>query len=253
MNGTHAHLLDAYLDGLLSPDARSTFESELHRSPVLQQQIAIQRVLDDRLRSLFTAPAIDRILSSALASAEAHPPEASPAAARKPRAFRTVLTLAAGLAIAAIAIYRIGGFLNKPAADGRYFRNNPETMEGFYHRKIAEGFTPEWKCEDDQEFIRSFRHQLFQPLVLMTPPAGHSMGGLGYANILSKYSMYMLAHVGDDRVVVFVDRLDADRNLPPLSDPRLKRFRREIGELVLYEVTPLDEPRFLELFQMPSP
>jgi hypothetical protein len=166
---------------------------------------------------------------------------------------RNALTLAAGLAIAAIAIYRIGDFLHKPASDGRYWRKNPETMGAFYDRKVAEGFTPEWKCEDDQEFIRSFRHQLFQPLLLMTPPPGHSMGGLGYANILSPHSMYMLAHVGDERVVVFVDRLDADRNLPPLDDPRLKRFRREVGELVLYEVTPLDEPRFLQLFQMPSP
>jgi hypothetical protein len=254
MNGTHAHLLDAYLDGLLSADARSTFESELHRSPGLQQQIAIQRVLDDRLRNLFAIPAIDQVLNSALAAVERHTPQApASAAARRPKAFRTVLTLAATLAIAAIAIYRIGGFLNKPAADGRYVRNNPETMDGFYHRKIAEGFRPEWKCEDDQEFMRSFRHQLFQPLILMTPPPGHSMGGLGYANILSRYSMYMLAHVGEDRVVVFVDRVDADRNLPALSDPRLKRFRREVGELVLYEVTPLDEPRFLELFQIPPP
>jgi hypothetical protein len=126
-------------------------------------------------------------------------------------------------------------------------------MDAFYNRKIAEGFVPEWRCESDQEFIRTFQHQLYQPLLLMTPPRGHQMGGLGYANILSPYSVYMVAHAGEERVIVFVDRLEADQNLPPLTDPELKRFRREIGELVLYELTPLDEPRFLPLFEVPRP
>jgi hypothetical protein len=253
MNGPDAHLLDAYLDGLLSADARSTFQSHLQHDAGLRRQIELQRMIDSAMRRLWAPPELQDTLNESLAALLGAKSMNQDAAVklRKPNRLRIALNIAAAVAIAAVALYRLTGFLNTPPQDGRYFRAEQKAMDTIYNEKLATGFVPEWKCEDDKEFTRTFEHQLFQPLVMMTPPPGLAMGGLGYCNVLSPYSMFMLAHVHNDKVIVFFDRLDADKELPPLSDPRLRRFRRELGELVLYEVTPLDEPQFLHLFETP--
>ena len=57
----------------------------------------------------------------------------------------------------------------------------------------------------------------------------------------------MLARVDGVPVMVFVDRTSADTD-PKLDQGRvgLHLFRKELGSLVLYEVTPLGEPRVMD-------
>ena len=64
--------------------------------------------------------------------------------------------------------------------------------------------------------------------------------------------MYALARVDGQPVVVFVDR--AERDPSTLQEPTegLHLFRRPLGGLVLYELTPLEYPALLEQFFLPS-
>jgi hypothetical protein len=45
-------------------------------------------------------------------------------------------------------------------------------------------------------------------------------------------------------VVLYIDRIANDANLPD-PGPGLRMFRKPVGNLVLYEVTPLDRPQVL--------
>ena len=70
------------------------------------------------------------------------------------------------------------------------------------------------------------------------------MEGLTYRGGLSRYTTTMLARVNGLPVMVFVDRVTADTH-PTLrsSESKLHLFRKELGPLVVYELTPLDQPK----------
>ncbi len=73
------------------------------------------------------------------------------------------------------------------------------------------------------------------------------MVGLTYCGGLSRYTTTMLARVDGQPVMVFVDRRENDEQIVP-PDPKtgLHLFRKELGDLVLYELTPFAEPRVME-------
>jgi hypothetical protein len=59
--------------------------------------------------------------------------------------------------------------------------------------------------------------------------------------------------INGQKVIVFIDRASADTTPQKLGNPALNLFRREVGTLVLYELTPLDRSYVLDLFYDPSP
>jgi hypothetical protein len=65
----------------------------------------------------------------------------------------------------------------------------------------------------------------------------------------------MLARVNGLPVMVFVDRANADTHPTlPSGENKLHLFRKELGPLVLYELTPLDRPNvsdYLYLAEVP--
>jgi hypothetical protein len=182
MNGSDAHLLDAYLDQLLSNEARLAFESGLERDADLRHKVQVQQIVDEALRRLFAPPAVDRVLANAHSAlaVESGAEGGGDRSARRPSKARSILGIAAVIVLGSIGAYRLWSYFNPSVHDGRYFRTNQLAMDTIYHNKLADGFRPDWKCESDEEFIRTFKHQLFQPLVLMTAPPGVDMVGLGY-------------------------------------------------------------------------
>jgi hypothetical protein len=72
------------------------------------------------------------------------------------------------------------------------------------------------------------------------------MEGLTYCGGLSRYTTTMLARVDGSPVMMFVDRADADTHPVLPVNSKLHLFRKELGPLVLYELTPLDHPHVME-------
>jgi hypothetical protein len=240
--------LDLYLDGLLSPRERALFEAELAEDPALRAQVEWQRRVDDALRRAFAPPPAESVLGPPAASkldgraGRALPP----APPGRKYASRSALRIAAAIALAAVAVWRLYGWISPRAARDPYAPQAWRSLETVYRDKLADGFTVDWECKDDAEFQRTFRTRLGQPLLLATLPANIRSLGLGYCNSISERTVFLLARVDGQEVIVFVDRLDQDKPQPSPSDAKLRLFRREIDKLVAYELTPLPEAQVLD-------
>ena len=240
---------EAYLDGTLSGQDRESMSQQIAASPELKAEIELNIQIDAALRRSF-APAGP---PPALLAKLREPTPSKPIAGRLP-------SRRAALIAAAMAASVVWGMLA-----WRYLGNRPPVpiydpqmpLASIYQTTIAEGFKPAWVCEDDREFASTFQKRQGQGLLLAKLPEGSKMEGLTYVGGMSRYTTTMLARVDNHPVMVFVDRADADPH-PALScgGNDLHLFRKELGPLVLYELTPLDKPHvmdYLHLVEAPSP
>jgi hypothetical protein len=121
----------------------------------------------------------------------------------------------------------------------------PAPLVALYQEAVAQGFEPYYECEDPDRFAAVFAKRQGLPLRLETMPQGSRMLGLSYPGGLSRDTTAMLCEVDGQPVMVFVDRLDADEQVEGIAADAdgLRVFRSELADLVVYEVTPLEEPR----------
>jgi hypothetical protein len=119
--------------------------------------------------------------------------------------------------------------------------------EGLYGRLAAANFTPDWRCSTDEEFADFQRYRLGAAF-LVRADAAVALIGWSYAReTLSPQGEALMATVDGEHSVVLVDRLIHDKPLKARPGSGLNLFRREMGTLVLYEITPLSKPRLLDL------
>jgi len=78
------------------------------------------------------------------------------------------------------------------------------------------------------------------------------MLGLSYTGGVTRDSMGMLGTVNGKPVLVVVDRAGEDAKTQMKHPDGLNLYRRKIGSLMLYEVTPLDEAKLLDMFYQPE-
>lgn len=121
----------------------------------------------------------------------------------------------------------------------------PTPLVALYQEAVDQGFEPYYECEEPERFAAVFAKRQGLPLELESMPPGSRMLGLSYPGGLSRDTTAMLCEVDGEPVMVFVDRLDADRQAAAITAEGggLRVFRSELSGLVLYEVTPLDKPR----------
>ncbi|TWT78555.1 hypothetical protein Pla123a_13480 [Posidoniimonas polymericola] len=226
-------LLDALPPG---PERDAAFARlrEAGRGGELDALLAI----DDSLHRLFPAAEAPAAQVEAITTLTAGP-------AKSQLWRRAVLGAGLGAAAAVLAAVLL------PSAGGPavapYFE--PTELAALYRDAVDNGFEPYYECEDDDRFAAVFEKRQDAPLVLKEMPPGSRMLGLSYPGGFSRDTTAMLCEVDGQPVMVFVDRQDADR--PELADlpagSGLRVFRSELPGVVLYEVTPLDEPRAASL------
>lgn len=250
--------VDAYMDGVLSPDEKRVFEARLERESQLRAEVELSRQVDASLRRTFSSPAVDeRWLRGLLAQQQA---ELVPAAEPQLSAMasesattggsRRWLVAAAAVLICAVAwSWVILRQFHQPEREPLYAG---VPMSELYQQKVATGFQPKWVCEDDQEFADTFQKRQGLPLRLAPMPAGTQMAGLDYLPALTLHTTAMLATVDGRPVIVFVERAERVVKPPqePPADSGLHLFRRRLADLVLYEVTPRDAPSVMEYLEV---
>ncbi len=206
--------------------------------------------VDEVLRRMIVPPSPERLSAIATrAIEEALTPGAAPEATRR-RLPRRAMVLAAGL-FAALA----GSWLAWSAIAPRGQARSPydtawRSFETAYRDWTAPGFEPQWVCRDQAQFAETFRGTLHQPLALGPLPPGTETVGMIVCNSLSPRTTCVVGRSAGEPVVVFVDRIERDFAVTPPSG--LSMFRREIGRLVLYEVSALQAPVLLHAFQLPE-
>lgn len=255
----HDDLATRLSDGLLTPEEQAQIVQRAERDADLARALeqdaevdaALQRafappppvfpVLDDEPQSKAT-PAADPVSP---ATVEQEPVHAKPRSRGRLVWYATAATLA----------WALFGWqwLSRPGGPEVAFVERP--LSEVYETSIREGFQPYWICDDEAVFAETFRRRQGVPLKLGELPEDRVMAGLSYLGGLSDSSTSMLAHVDGKPVIVVVDRLKNDWRPPVGHDEQtgLNVFRVERAGLVLYEVTPLDEPMLLPYFRPLTP
>jgi hypothetical protein len=218
-------MLAKYLDSTLSAADRSAFEVSLARDPALKAELEFQRRLDSSLTRLFDdkpdaaeAPAVAGTISPATAA---------------PNRRQWWFAAAAALLLAAtLSIY----FLSGPEDPNRI------TPDVLYARMERKNWVPEWKCENDQQFIEAVQKRLGEGMLIPGDTEGLEVIGWAYGSSYDGYpisptSMILITKKDNDHVLLLVDKLSADARLDK-PHKGLHLYRDTVGGLVLYELSP---------------
>lgn len=242
-------LVDLYLDGLLDESQRESFEQRIAQDPTLRAEIDTQTLIDESLTRLFPVPSADRVLVKV--AGHGNPGTLVSKQGTGSRQGSRGFALAAALVIGAVGIWRMASFLNPAPAPGaeRYQWRDLRTI---YYSEIEAGFDPQWTCDTDEEFASAFRDRFRQALLLGQVPDHVTPLGLAYGHSLSEQTVYLLARVHGQPVIAFVDGTQNDQATRLPSTGPLRLFRRDVGRLTIYELSPLDQPFLLGLFYDPD-
>jgi hypothetical protein len=234
----NAAKVDAYVDGALSVVEREAIEREMQSDRALAEEVRLQQWIDRELAGMF-----------AYEPAEVAPPAPIPIAGR--RAWWAALAVAAVVVLAGVAAWLALGRGGKPSRPERLF--GPDAV---YARMEARNFEPTFVCKDNAEFAAAVQKRLGSPLVIDDDP-GVKVLGWAYSaefpgRIIGEKTMILMCRLAEAHSVVLMDEARADRPLSLPAGSNLHLFRRQIGALVLYEVTPLDSPRVLDRLRPPG-
>lgn len=227
------HPIDAYLDGEACGSAQAALEARLREDPLLAAEMALQRRVDESIRRLFSPPAI--LDQAPAGGAEAGPIGRSIAGApHRRRLLSPPLAAAAVLALAGALGYWavLGSPLSPPPPHA------PAPV--VYQRVVAGGFEPQWVCEDEPAFIAYTRDLFGSSWVVAPQPGLKLVGWRSASDLLGPDAGLLLAERAGRRIVVAIDHRRNDRRIR--GGDGLRVFRRRLGDLVMYEVSPLEVP-----------
>lgn len=251
--------VDLYIDGLLEGEELAAFERELGESAVLRGQIESQELIDSGLRKLFAydpsravlpasilGEAGDSARNGVIGRIDGSTATRGAARASAPWSRLRIYAMAAAVLLAAAGIWATYVHLTTPSFEKLL---SPAEVYAMVDK-------PEFICKDDREFADAVNKRLGQPLVLAMSPGVSALGwayGDDYnGKIVGPKTMVLINKVDDQKVLVFMDRRREDRKLEVPAGSGLKLFRKEIGALVVYEVTPLDRARVIEQLKTPQ-
>ena len=259
--------LDAYLDGQLGTSARSAFEARLAGDPALAAELDVQRRLDRSLRGAFLVPPFPGLPTNG------HPtplprsePSSKPSLITGPRAAAAAI---AGLTVSAAAQgarrwardnVLLSAALGVMIAGSVLWlaytahANRRVTFDEVYRDVVAS--PPTSGSSTAAPFESACAKSLGRALQARNVvPNGVQMLGVIEAPVLSRKTVVLRARVDGQDVLLFADRPEEEAEaLRRMGGGcHLHLFRRDAGGLVLYELTPLDQPRLLDQYAEAPP
>jgi len=236
-NLTRLERIAMLLDGQLTPDQRHEIEREIHASPEARAQFEAMRRIDATLAARFAEAAAPTTFDPASAPAPARP------LSRR---------LALG-AIAALVVLSTTTWFLWPAGQWPKPSARPTTIDGLFDKYVRSGFTPEFRCENDEQFLNFTKERLGVPLLASASP-GVQLLGWGYPRDPSEMGLAdgtvsLLARVDGKNVLVLMTPVDRDAH--PRTQWLLGRnvFQNTVGGVYLLEITPFKESRVINLFK----
>ena len=253
--------LEMYLDGMLSESDREVFLKKCDPDQLKQTQ-AVQDQIDDSLRSMFQFDPLNSAQVQELTrkafesdSPESSVVERSPSVILKESKSNSASRRIVITALAASILGIIGGgmlLMNGNPLVAPVFPPRPVAL--VYQEFVDAGFTPYYRCDDQQRFIDTFEFRLGKKVQLAESemPEGTRMLGISYEGGTSREATAMLGEVDGNQVVVFVDRSSAGQ--PDTSTAGrtegLNVFVVERDGLVFAEVSPLLESKMIQYLKV---
>jgi hypothetical protein len=253
--------VDAYLDGLLSGPERAAFEARLAGDADLRAELDAQRRLDRSLRGLFVVPPPPPLPPGV--HVNGHPRPTSPGAAGAGGATATAvgsLLAGKGPLILALLLSLLGGAgLWWLAAGGRFWsRSKPDlSIENAYKQLQTDGFAPETRVTTEAELAKLLverldsRIRLSRVVMRQAPPGVQWLGLAGHCGLPFGGAIVMSKVDGRD-VLLMVGPSYGNGTQTVPSGSKLHLFRRDVGPLVVWEVTPHKQPKLLDLIALPD-
>ncbi|MEC9373523.1 MAG: hypothetical protein VYC34_06750 [Planctomycetota bacterium] len=256
--------LDPFIDKSLDAEQRRAFERRLERDAALREEVELQARIDEGLRRLFDRPSqqgVSPALRLTESTAGAEP------GARPRRRFAMLLPIAAA-AVVAMTFAGVWWAMRPTAPPSSSLAvvdrerptrvdvaNHPSDLELIYNYQAnTNEFTPRVVCAPGPEFVEYMLTRFDRPLDFRQQAGAPTVIGWDYgAPTFSMMTTQLLATEEDGPgVVVLMDRIEDDKPvvLPPGSG--LHAHRREVGGIVLYEITPSPAPELLDLFFVPE-
>ncbi len=208
-------MIDAYLDGRMSRARREDFERLIEQDEDLRAQVALQRRIDGVLRERYTPASVD--------------------IGKSGRAHWRGWAIAAGVVLAIAAGVYAAFFMPQRAPF-----DQPSEV---YRRLIASGYEPMQVCTDNEAFRAWMERRFDESIVIPDDLAGVELIGWHYKRVLTPRTGVLLAKVDGEEVIVLVERRSSARRLG--DQDGLHVYRRDLGGVAMYEVSPLHEARLL--------
>lgn len=255
--GSDDGLLDAYVDGLLSRPEREAFEARLAQNPLLRAEVEAQRRVDGSLRGLFPIP---MSLPLPPAHVNGKPQGQGPAAKSPSPAGRGTGAGSAGLAghgplALAILLLLTGGFLLWWNFDSSLFTGtvrSERSLDGSYRQLVRDGFKPGLDCATESELAAEVSKRAGQTVRVARTPAGVQWLGLpSHCGIPFEGAIVMAKVDGREALLMVGPASDNEVQTVPWHS-KLHLFRRDVGPLVVWEATPLKQPRLLDAVTLPQ-
>lgn len=258
-----AELLELYLDGQLTGTEAERAEGRIAEVPKMQAAVEKQDQINRSLKQHFVMPEVsDDFLQSylheraageqaeqsppivELASRESQPKKSADLSRQRRSQWLAALTMAACLMV--WGTFGWGHLKSMLWPENGY---DQRMVAQIYEDAVDSGFKPDWLCEDDQEFAQTFAERQGQGLLLEPLPEGARMAGLAYLEGFSPKATSMFAYVDEQPVLLMVGRtkLVSTDSLRLDKKQNLNLFKRQLGDLTIVEITPLDEPRIMHL------
>lgn len=244
-------LLDLYIDGMLTDAQRSDFEALLANDTALRAEYELQKRMDEALKRRFEPdvadiavpqpkPAAKSQVSQAIQATQAIPFPSSAKRSGSPWLRIAAMIVIAG-ALATILFIRPwgGSFVNPRDA---------------YAEEVRLGFKPYVVCETDEQMVHFTKKALGHAVLVAKDPSIALIGWAYDSRVVSDNTVTLLAKAGPDQstqIVVYMDRAANDRRIST-GTGTLNVFKRELGEAVFYEVSPLSEPSILPHLYVPT-
>ena len=225
--------VDQYADRLMDAAARAQFEREAAADAGLADEVAMQKWIDGEIRGLYAYEPVPARVAAPIPMPRVHS-----------KAWKA-LAIAATLLIAVAGIWYTVTQRHTGTKQPQFGFIPPDQV----YAKLVADWTPEEVCTENDKFQAAVAKRLGSPLGLEATPEVQALGwtytGRFRGKIIGDKTMILLTNVGPARVMVLMDQARSDRTLAADPASKLSVFRRQIGELVVYEVTPLEQPKVI--------